>query len=119
MRAPSTPAPSRPTRATRSASASPGISKATLERAEALAAVPGRAKRQVAIVEALAEAGGIMDKPDLLHHQGSSGGASLKKLVERGLVVEGTREKRDPLSAAKALGMIDGGVARVELRILD
>lgn len=69
---------------------------------ELLARVPRAGPRMKALVEALRE--GPMDRTDLLDQQGSSAGASLRRLVEAGIVSEGKRERRDALADAPALG---------------
>lgn len=61
-------------------------------------------KRMAALVDALREAEGPVDLEVLLEEQGSAARDSLKRLEERGLVELGTREKRDVLVDAPAMG---------------
>ncbi len=64
----------------------------------------GLGTRMAALIDALRAAGGPVDLDVLLADQGSSARDSLKRLEERGLVELGTRERRDVLLDAPALG---------------
>ena len=60
----------------------------------------GRAgKRQLAVVQALAQAGGYLDLSELVASQGPYARTAVKRLAEQGVVEVGTREVRDPVVA--------------------
>ncbi|MEN0066642.1 MAG: primosomal protein N' [Myxococcota bacterium] len=61
-------------------------------------------KRMTAILEALSRSEGPVDLEVLLREQGGAARDSLNRLVDRGLVEYGTRERRDALIDAPALG---------------
>jgi len=72
--------------------------------AEALARVPKAGKRMRAIIDSMDSAGGALDLPNVIRSHGSSARQSLKRLDEHQLLEWGSREKRDALLEAPALG---------------
>lgn len=71
---------------------------------EAMGVVPRAGKRMRAIMDSLDSAGGALDLPNIIRSHGSSARQSLKRLDEEALLQWGTREKRDALLEAPALG---------------
>jgi primosomal protein N' (replication factor Y) (superfamily II helicase) len=71
---------------------------------EAMTRVPRAGKRMRAIMDSLDSAGGALDLPNIIRSHGSSARQSLKRLDAEELLEWGTREKRDALLEAPALG---------------